>query len=52
MFKNIYATVQRAYSLIDYNIHTGLHQQHEFRKQFILDDKLLTDDEKIEAIKK
>ncbi|PKY33728.1 hypothetical protein RhiirB3_452875, partial [Rhizophagus irregularis] len=40
----------RAYSLIDYNIHIGMHKQHEFQKQFILDDKLLTDDEKTEAI--
>ncbi|CAB4424241.1 unnamed protein product [Rhizophagus irregularis] len=48
----IYATANRAYSLIDYNIHTDMHKQHEFRKQFILDDKLLTDDEKTEAIKK
>ncbi|POG73958.1 kinase-like domain-containing protein [Rhizophagus irregularis DAOM 181602=DAOM 197198] len=46
----INATTNRAYSLIDYNIHTDIHKQHEFRKQFILDDKLLTDDEKTEAI--
>ncbi|PKY32848.1 hypothetical protein RhiirB3_532238, partial [Rhizophagus irregularis] len=48
----IYGTTSRAYSLIDYNIHTDMHKQHEFRKQFILDDKLLTDDEKTEAIKR
>ncbi|EXX72054.1 Cmk2p [Rhizophagus irregularis DAOM 197198w] len=46
----INATASRAYSLIDYNIHTDMHKQHEFRKQFILADKLLTDDEKTEAI--
>ena len=45
-----YATANRAYSLIDYNIHTDLHKQYEFQKQFILDDKLLTGDEKIFAI--
>ncbi|RGB24612.1 kinase-like domain-containing protein [Rhizophagus diaphanus] len=48
----INATLHRAYSLIDYNIHTGFHKEHEFQKQFILDDKLLTDCEKTEAIKK
>ena len=47
----IYATVNRVYSLIDYNIHTGMLKQHEFQKQFILADKFLTDDEKTEAIK-
>ena len=43
--------IERAYSLIDYKIHTDIHKRYEFRKQFILDDKLLTDDEKTEAIK-
>jgi hypothetical protein len=47
----VYATVNKAYYLIDYNIHTDLHKQYEFRKQTILADKLLTDDEKAEAIK-
>ncbi|EXX66895.1 Cmk1p [Rhizophagus irregularis DAOM 197198w] len=49
-YELVYATVQRAYSLIDYNIHTDMHKQYEFQKQIILDDKLLTDDEKTEAI--
>jgi hypothetical protein len=48
----IYATIARAYSLIDYNIHTDMDKQYEFQKQTILADKLLTDDEKAEAIKK
>ncbi|EXX68165.1 Tpk2p [Rhizophagus irregularis DAOM 197198w] len=46
----INATVNRAYLLIDYNTHTDLHKRYEFQKQFILADKLLTDDEKTEAI--
>ncbi|POG61604.1 kinase-like domain-containing protein [Rhizophagus irregularis DAOM 181602=DAOM 197198] len=51
-YELVNATVNRAYSLIDYNIHTDIHKRHEFRKQTILADKLLTDDEKTEAIKK
>ncbi|POG61358.1 kinase-like domain-containing protein [Rhizophagus irregularis DAOM 181602=DAOM 197198] len=50
-YELVYATVNRAYSLIDYNIHTDIHKQHEFEKQTILADKLLTDDEKTFAIK-
>ncbi|EXX67787.1 kinase-like domain-containing protein [Rhizophagus irregularis DAOM 181602=DAOM 197198] len=46
----VYATANRAYSLIDYNIHTDMHKRYEFQKQFIPADKLLTDDEKSEAI--
>src|SRR6266536_1234938 len=45
------ATANRAYSLIDYNIHTDMHKQYEFQKQTVLADKFLTDDEKTEAIK-
>ncbi|CAB4421442.1 unnamed protein product [Rhizophagus irregularis] len=47
----IHATAHRAYSLIDYNIHNDMHEQYEFQKQFILADKLLTYDEKTEAIR-
>ncbi|PKY36770.1 hypothetical protein RhiirB3_460146, partial [Rhizophagus irregularis] len=50
-YELVYATVQRAYSLINYNIHTDIHKQYEFQKQTILTGKLLTDDEKTEAIK-
>jgi hypothetical protein len=49
--KLVNATVNRAYYLVDYNIHTDIHKQYEFQKQTILADKLLTDDEKAEAIK-
>ncbi|GES80165.1 kinase-like domain-containing protein [Rhizophagus clarus] len=50
-YELVYATARKAYTLIDYNIHTDMHKQYEFRKQTILADKLLTDDEKAEAIK-
>jgi hypothetical protein len=50
-YELVYATTNRTYFLVDYNIHTDMHKQHEFRKQIILADKLLTDDEKAEAIK-
>jgi hypothetical protein len=50
-YEIVNATVNRAYTLIDYNIHTDTHKRYEFQKQTILDDKLLTDDEKAEAIK-
>ncbi|GET50413.1 kinase-like domain-containing protein [Rhizophagus irregularis DAOM 181602=DAOM 197198] len=50
-YELVNATTHRAYSLIDYNIHTDIHKRHEFKKQTILADKLLTDDEKTEAIK-
>jgi transcriptional regulator of met regulon len=45
------ATTSRACLLIDYNIHTDICKQYEFLKQTILADKLLTEDEKTEAIK-
>src|SRR3954470_3789466 len=47
----VYATTHRAYSLMDQNVHNDIHKQYEFQKQIILADKLLTDDEKAEAIK-
>jgi hypothetical protein len=48
----VYATVNRAYYSVDHNIHTDVHKRHEFKKQTVLADKHLTDDEKVEAIKK
>jgi hypothetical protein len=50
-YELVYATAQRSYLLIDFNIHPDSHKQYEFRKQIILADTLLTDDEKAEAIK-
>ncbi|EXX52929.1 Tpk3p [Rhizophagus irregularis DAOM 197198w] len=50
-YELVYATANRAYSLIDYNIYTDAHKQYEFLKRTILADKQLTDDEKTFAIK-
>ncbi|EXX57923.1 Skm1p [Rhizophagus irregularis DAOM 197198w] len=50
-YELVYATANRAVSLIDYNIYTDMRKQHEFKIQFILTDKLLTDNEKAVAIK-
>src|SRR3954454_11455444 len=46
----VMATVNRAFALIDTNIHKTQEQRHEFRKQIILADESLTEDEKSEAI--
>ena len=45
------AAINRAFALIDYNIQNNVEKRHEFRKQTILADKSLTDDEKSDAIK-
>ncbi|GES80142.1 kinase-like domain-containing protein [Rhizophagus clarus] len=45
------ATVNRVCFSTDFNIHTDTHKRYKFRKQTILADKLLTNDEKAEAIK-
>ncbi|RIA82185.1 hypothetical protein C1645_835779, partial [Glomus cerebriforme] len=50
--KLVFAAYERAYALTDYNIHNDLDKRHEFRKQTILADESLTNDEKSEAIKK
>src|SRR4051794_5167260 len=49
--KLIYATNNKANSLIDYNIHNDIHKRHEFRKQTVLADESLTKDEKTEAMR-
>ncbi|CAB4441805.1 unnamed protein product [Rhizophagus irregularis] len=41
--------IMRAVLSIDYNIHNDFHKQYEFRKQTILDDNSLTEEEKTEA---
>src|SRR2546421_1180514 len=45
------AAINRAYALMDYNIHNDIHKQQEFLLQTVLDDKSLTNDEKNEAIR-
>ena len=47
----IQAALNRAFTSIDYNIHKGFHNQHEFMIQTILADNSLTNDEKTEALR-
>ncbi|GBB96918.1 hypothetical protein RclHR1_02870016 [Rhizophagus clarus] len=47
----INATINRATLLTDTNIHNDIHKQFEFQKQTVLADKILTNDEKTEAIR-
>ena len=47
----VWAAIQRASALIDYNIHNNVDKHHEFKKQTILADESLTKDEKTEGIK-
>ena len=46
------AVLNKAYNLIDYNIHNNVDKQHEFRKQTVLTDEFLTNNEKTEAMRK
>ncbi|POG74114.1 kinase-like domain-containing protein [Rhizophagus irregularis DAOM 181602=DAOM 197198] len=45
------ASINRANVSIDYNIYDNIHKIHEFKKQTILADNFLTNDEKTYAIK-
>jgi hypothetical protein len=47
----VLAAIERAYNLIDYNIHDNFHKEHEFQKQTVLAYKFLTKDEKDFAIR-
>ena len=47
----ILAANNRAVNLMDDSIHNDIHKQYEFKKQKVLADKSLTNDEKTEAIK-
>src|SRR5687768_1786316 len=46
-----WAAVDRAFVLMDYNIHNDIHKQQEFLLKTVLDDKSLTNDVKTEAIR-
>ena len=46
------AAYNRAFALVDTNIHNDIHKIFEFQKQTLLADKSLTKDEKTEAIRK
>ncbi|RGB22961.1 hypothetical protein C1646_780056 [Rhizophagus diaphanus] len=50
-YELIYATTNRANTLTDINIYNDIHKQFEFRKQTVLADKILTNDEKTYAIR-
>ena len=43
----VYAAINRAIALIDYNIHNNIHKQNEFQQQTILADESLTKDENL-----
>ena len=47
----VYAALNRAHALTDQSIYNNSEKQHEFRKQTILADESLTDDEKLESIR-
>ena len=50
-YELIYATNNRAAMLIDTNIYNDIHKHFEFKKQTVLADKILTNDEKTYAIR-
>ncbi|EXX55968.1 Mkk2p [Rhizophagus irregularis DAOM 197198w] len=47
----VYVAIHRVIALIDFNIYNNIHKQYEFKKQTILVDESLTENEKSEAIK-
>src|SRR5437762_332004 len=47
----VYAANNRAYNLIDYDIHNDIHKRYEFKKQTLLSDDTLTKDEKAAAVR-
>ena len=50
-YELINTTRRRANRLMDYKIYNDIHKQFEFKRKTILNDKSLTNDEKIEAVK-
>jgi hypothetical protein len=50
-YELIYAANNRATNLTDTSIHNDTHKRYEFRKQTVLADKSLTNDEKTEALR-
>jgi len=43
--------IDRAFALVDYDVHNDFHKRHKFKQKTILADKYLTRDKKIEAIR-
>jgi hypothetical protein len=50
-YELVNSTVNRIILLTDLKIYNNIHKYYEFRKQTILTDKILTDDEKIYSIR-
>ncbi|RGB40022.1 kinase-like domain-containing protein [Rhizophagus diaphanus] len=50
-YELIYATKNRVITLTDTNIHNNIHKQFEIKKQTVLADKILTNEEKTFAIR-
>src|SRR5256885_2110942 len=48
----ISATINRVNTLIDYDIYNDFHKRHEFKKQTVFADKLLTEDVKTEVMRR
>ncbi|RIA79813.1 hypothetical protein C1645_839877, partial [Glomus cerebriforme] len=48
----VWAAINRAYALIDYDIQNNIEKQNKFLQQTVLADKSLTKDEKSYAIKR
>src|SRR5581483_2905188 len=48
----VMTALNRTFNLMNYNIRKNLQKQYEFRRQTILADKSLTEDEKAEAMKR
>src|SRR2546421_12787810 len=47
----VYATLDKADALTDFDIHNDITKRYEFKKKVILDDESLTMDEKTTAVK-
>ncbi|POG73000.1 kinase-like domain-containing protein [Rhizophagus irregularis DAOM 181602=DAOM 197198] len=48
----IYAAISKSHALINYSVHNDIHKRHEFKKQTVLADNSLTEDEKTYAIRR
>src|SRR5947207_2430894 len=48
----VYTALNRAYALIDFNIQNDVHRQYEFKKQVVLADESLTENERSETIRR
>jgi len=49
--QKINSALHRSAALIDFNIHNNFHKQYEFRKQTVLADESLTENEKSEVVR-